>query len=169
MLPDLAPLNLLFFSMSFCGKWAWHPPGHATPFSFWLQIAEIMSFLLMYCLFLNYHRFFQNIEKGLRFFFKMILFSQSPQSNIISNKYFLYLFSIFWKNRWQCRNKQYISRKLMISAIWSQKEKGVAWSGGCHAHVPQKDIEKKSKFDGANSGCKNFFFQFNFWYAYVMS
>ena len=32
----------------------------------------------------------------------------------------------------------------MISAIWSQKEKGVAWPGGGHAHFPQKDIEKKA-------------------------
>ena len=32
----------------------------------------------------------------------------------------------------------------MISAIWSQKEKGVAWSGGHHAHFPQKDFEKKA-------------------------
>ena len=59
----ISSVKFAFFSMSFCGKWAWPPPGHATPFSFWLQIAEIMSFLLMYCLFLYYQRFFQNIEK----------------------------------------------------------------------------------------------------------
>ena len=34
------------------------------------------------------------------------------------------------------------------------KSGGVALSGGLHAHLPQKDIEKKSKFDGGNSGCK---------------
>ena len=32
-----------------------------------------------------------------------------------------------------------------------------------------KDIEKKSKFDGAKSGSKNFFFRFIFYYAYGMS
>ena len=32
-----------------------------------------------------------------------------------------------------------------------------------------KDIEKKSKFDGAKSGRKNFFFRFIFYYAYGMS
>ena len=32
-----------------------------------------------------------------------------------------------------------------------------------------KDIEKKSKFDGAKSGRKIFFFQFIFYYAYGMS
>ena len=28
-------------------------------------------------------------------------------------------------------------------AIWRQKKKGVAWSGGCHAHLPQKTLKKK--------------------------
>ena len=92
--PDLAPSNLLFFNV-FCGKWAWHPPDHATPLFFCLQIAEIISFLLMYRWFLYQQRFCQNIEKGLRIFFKMIQFSQSPPSKIISKKYFLQLFSIF--------------------------------------------------------------------------
>ena len=32
-----------------------------------------------------------------------------------------------------------------------------------------KDIEKKSKFDGAKSGRKKFFFRFIFYYAYGMS
>ena len=31
-----------------------------------------------------------------------------------------------------------------------------------------KDIEKKSKFNGAKSGRKIFFFRFNFLYSYVM-
>jgi hypothetical protein len=30
----------------------------------------------------------------------------------------------------------------------------MALSGGLHAHLPQKDIEKKSKFDGGKSGHK---------------
>jgi hypothetical protein len=34
------------------------------------------------------------------------------------------------------------------------KSGGVALSGGLHAHLPQKDIEKKSKFDGGKSGRK---------------
>ena len=80
---------------AFCAKWAWHPHDTATPLCFQFQIAEIQSFLLMYCLFLYQQWFYQNIEKGLRFFFKMKQFSQSPQSNIISKKYFLQLFSIF--------------------------------------------------------------------------
>ena len=37
------------------------------------------------------------------------------------------------------------------------KFKGVALLGGLHAHLPQNDIEKKSKFKGAKSG-RNFFF-----------
>jgi hypothetical protein len=36
---------------------------------------------------------------------------------------------------------------------------GVALSGRLHAHLPQKDIEKKSKFDRGKSGCK----KKNFW------
>ena len=93
--PDLALSNLLFFFNVFSGKQAWHPPDYATPFSVWLQIAKIPSFLLMYRLFLYQQLFCQNIEKGLRFFFKMTQFSQSPQSNFIPKKYFLQLFSIF--------------------------------------------------------------------------
>ena len=34
------------------------------------------------------------------------------------------------------------------------QSEGVALSEGLHAHLPQKDIEKKSKFNGAKSGCK---------------
>jgi hypothetical protein len=34
------------------------------------------------------------------------------------------------------------------------KSGGVALSGGLHAYLPQKDIEKKSKFDGGKSGRK---------------
>ena len=34
------------------------------------------------------------------------------------------------------------------------KSKGVALSGELHAHLPQKDIEKKSKFSRAKSGFK---------------
>ena len=32
--PDFAPLNLLFFSMYFCDKWAWGPADNATPSNF---------------------------------------------------------------------------------------------------------------------------------------
>ena len=32
--------------------------------------------------------------------------------------------------------KLYISRKLLISAIWNQQEKGVACSGGHHSYLP---------------------------------
>ena len=36
-----------FNKICLCGKRAWGPPDNATPFSFWLQIAKIMSFLQM--------------------------------------------------------------------------------------------------------------------------
>ena len=36
----------------------------------------------------------------------------------------------------------------------NRKVKGVALSVGLHAHLPQKDIEKKSKFNGGKSGLK---------------
>ena len=38
---------------------------------------------------------------------------------------------------------------------------GVAWSGGCHAYLLQKTL-KKSKFNGAKSGRKIFFFDLIF-------
>ena len=44
----LSSVKFPFFFNVFCGKWAWHPPDLATAMSFWLQIAEIPSFLLMY-------------------------------------------------------------------------------------------------------------------------
>ena len=50
----------------------------------------------------------------------------------------------------------------MISAIWSQKEKGVAWSGGRHAHFPQKDIEKKVNSMEQSQDAKKIFFNFIF-------
>ena len=40
------------------------------------------------------------------------------------------------------------------SFFGAEKFEGVAVPGGLHAHLQQKDIEKKSKFDGANSGSK---------------
>ena len=34
------------------------------------------------------------------------------------------------------------------------KSKGMALTGGLHTHLPQEDIEKKGKFNGAKSGRK---------------
>ena len=58
--------RLICIKICFHGKRVWHLLDSATHLSFWLQIAEIMSFLLMYRLFLYYLWFFQNIEKGWR-------------------------------------------------------------------------------------------------------
>ena len=54
---------------AFYGGQAWHPPYNATLMSFWHLKAEVQSFLLMYCLFLQQLWFFQNIENGLRKYF----------------------------------------------------------------------------------------------------
>ena len=43
---------------------------------------------------------------------------------------------------------------------------GVALPGWLHAHLQQSDIEIKSKFEGANSGCKKNLCQY---YSYIMS
>ncbi len=45
----------------------------------------------------------------------------------------------------------------MISAIWSQKDKGVAWSGERHAHLPHKDIEKKANSSEESQDAKKNF------------
>ena len=50
----------------------------------------------------------------------------------------------------------------MISAIRSQKEKGVAWSGGRHAHFLQKDFEKKTNLTEQIQVAKKNFFNFIF-------
>ena len=40
----ICSVKFAFFSNVLCGKWAWHPPDHATCLSVWLLIAEIKSF-----------------------------------------------------------------------------------------------------------------------------
>ena len=59
---------------------------------------EIKGFQLMYCLFLYYLWFFQNIEKGWRKIFEKILFPRFLKNEEKYEKYFLQPFSIFWKN-----------------------------------------------------------------------
>ena len=44
----------------------------------------------------------------------------------------------------------------MISAIRSQKDKGVAQSGGYHAHLLQKDIEKKANLTEQRQDAKKY-------------
>jgi hypothetical protein len=58
--------------------------------------------------------------------------------------------------------KQYISRKLGISAIWSLRDKGVAWSGGCHALLPQKTLKKKVNLTELSQDAKKKFFDLIF-------
>ena len=48
--------------------------------------------------------------------------------------------------------------QLGISAIWSQKEKGVAWSGRCHTHFPQKTLKKKLNLTEESQDAKKNFF-----------
>ena len=43
---------------------------------------------------------------------------------------------------------------LILSFFGAGKSEGVSLSGGLHTHLPQKDIEKNSKFNRANSGRK---------------
>ena len=162
MRPDLAPSNLLFFFNVFCGKWAWHPPDHATPLSFYFQIAEISSFLLMNRLFLYKQGFCQNIEKGLRIFFKMIQFSQSPPSNIISKKIFpLAFFNILTEPL--LVQKQTIHQQKAWDLSYLEPE---AQGPGMFRRVPRplaaKDIEKKVNLTELSQDAKKNFFRFNF-------
>ena len=86
--------GLKFNKICFRAKRAWHPLDNATPLSFQLQIAEIMSFPLMYCLFLYFKWFFQNIEKGWRKNLAIKLFPQFLKMTKIKN-IFLQPFSRF--------------------------------------------------------------------------
>ena len=52
--------------------------------------------------------------------------------------------------------------QLGISAIWSQKEKGVAWSGRCHTHFPQKTLKKKLNLTEESQDAKKNFFDLIF-------
>ena len=42
----LSSVKFTFFFNVFCGKWVWHPPDHATPLFFCLQIARSQAFCL---------------------------------------------------------------------------------------------------------------------------
>ena len=53
-------------------------------------------------------------------------------------------------------------RKLGISAIWSLRDKGVAWSGGCHAPLPQKTLKKKVNLTELSQDAKKNFFDLFF-------
>ena len=66
--------------------------------------------------------------------------------------------------------KQTILQKkgLILSFLELKNLGGVALSGGLHAHFLQKDIEKKSKFDGGKSGSKQIFFKSRQFYSYIM-
>ena len=79
---------------AFCAERAWRPPDSATPLSFWLQIAEIMSFLLMYHLFLYYQWLFQNLEKDWRKILEIRLFPQFLKMTKIWNIFSLAIFNI---------------------------------------------------------------------------
>ena len=69
----------------FCAKWAWHPPDSATPFSSWLQIAKIPSFLLMYCMSLQQQWFLQKIKKSWRkYIFIIFVILRKCGINLIS-------------------------------------------------------------------------------------
>jgi hypothetical protein len=48
-------------------------------------------------------------------------------------------------------------KAVILSVLELESFKGVALSGGLHANLPQKDIERKNKFNWAKSGCKKKF------------
>ena len=113
------------------------------PQTFQLLKAQYQTFLLRYRLFLCYQWFFQNIEKDLRFFFKMILFSQFPQNDITKK----YISSIFFqysdRTVASTETNDTSTERSDTELFGAGKSEGVALSRGLHPHLPQKDIEKK--------------------------
>ena len=100
----------------------------------------------------------------------MTQFSQSPQSNFISKKIFSLAFFNILTEPLLVQKKTIHQQKAWDLSSLETEGKG----RGIVRRVPRplsaKDIEKKSKFDGAKSGRKNFFFfRFIFYYAYSMS
>ena len=47
-------------------------------------------------------------------------------------------------------------------SYWSQKDMGVAWSGGCHAYLPQKTLKKKVNLTEQSQDAKKIFFDLIF-------
>ena len=74
---------------AFYGKQAWCPPDNDTPISFWQLKAEVQSFFLRYCLFLQQLWFFQNIENGWRKYF-IFLANLSNENELSSSTLSLY-------------------------------------------------------------------------------
>ena len=73
---------------AFYGKQAWCPPDNDTPISFWQLKAEVQSFFLRYCLFLQQLWFFQNIENGFRKYF-VFLTNLSNENELSSSTVWL--------------------------------------------------------------------------------
>ena len=77
---------------------------------------------------------FHNIEKDWRKFFEIRLFLKMTK---IIEIFPLAFFSVFWNNQCLCRNKRYISRKPLISALIWHLKVGLALSWGRHTLSPQ--------------------------------
>jgi hypothetical protein len=54
------------------------------------------------------------------------------------------------------------TESLTILTIWSQKDMGVALSGGCHAYLPQKTLKEKVNLTELSQDAKNNFFNLIF-------
>jgi hypothetical protein len=73
----------------------------------------------------------------------MILFSQSPQSNIISKNIFSSFFQYSDRTVTSTETNHTSTESSDTQLYGAGYFKGVALSGGLHEHLPQKDIEKK--------------------------
>ena len=69
-------------------------------------------------------------------------------------KYFLQLFQYSERTIASTETSDTSTERSDTQLFGSGKSKGVAISGRLYTHLPQKDIEKKSKFNGAKSGLK---------------
>ena len=88
----------------------------------------------------------------------MILFSQFPHNNIISKKIFPQAFFQYSDRIVANTETNDTSTESSDTQLFGAgKFEGVALSRGLHAHLPQKDIEKRSKFSRAKSGGKKEF------------
>ena len=73
----------------------------------------------------------------------MILFSQSPQSNIISKNISSSFFQYSDRTVTSTETNHTSTESSDTQLYGAGYFEGVALSGGLHEHLPQKDIEKK--------------------------
>ena len=126
--------------MYFCCKWAWSPPDNATPSNI---LAPKSWGIICFCTIDGSFRILK--KAGGNIFLKWYYFEEIAK--IISfRKIFSSLFQYFERNIASSETNDTSKKRSDTLLFGAKKFEGVALPGGLHAHLQQKDIEKKVNF-----------------------